>query len=134
MPINIIICVTDFTTHYGFQFHYTKVIANVLFLIRSHDKVFILMFFLTAILCPDLDNVANGQVRLTGNTVGSGAIYSCSPGYTLEGFQQRRCNGDGDWEGTPPTCHLTTSCKCFVDDPHTHLQLLRVSSVKNSIS
>ena len=75
----------------------------------------LMSFFLTAILCPDLEHITNGQVRLTGNTVGSGAIYTCSPGYTLEGFQQRRCKDDGVWEGTPPTCHLTKTCKYFLD-------------------
>lgn len=64
------------------------------------------------ILCPALDGIPNGQVRLTGNTVGSAAIYTCSDGYTLEGYQKRRCNENGDWEGTPPTCHLTKTLFC----------------------
>ena len=64
--------------------------------------------FFTAIKCPKLKDVPNGKVELRGNTVNSIAVYTCSEGYTLNGYQQRECNKDGEWAGSPPTCQLTS--------------------------
>lgn len=67
--------------------------------------------FLAAIKCPKLDDIPNGGVQLNGNTLNSIAKYTCSEGYTIEGFQQRRCDEEGTWEGSPPTCHRTSKRK-----------------------
>ena len=57
-----------------------------------------------AILCPELPNPTNGEVSLTGNTVGSLASYSCDLGFGLVGFSTRICQPIGQWSGQAPTC------------------------------
>ena len=54
--------------------------------------------------CGSLPDPANGQVTLTGTTVGSEATYTCNPGYTLWGDQTRQCRSGGQWSGSEPTC------------------------------
>ena len=61
--------------------------------------------------CGDLDEPENGEVSLTGTTLGSKATYSCDDGYVLEGESRRDCQSNGKWSGKAPTCermlHLT---------------------------
>ncbi len=58
----------------------------------------------TGIECDRLRDIANGQVQLSGTTVGSTATYSCSHGYFLVGTSKRVCGTDGDWSGKEPFC------------------------------
>jgi len=72
----------------------------------------IITTFFAAITCPQPEGVINGKVETTGRQrVNSLAIYTCNSGFTLGGFKQRRCNENGEWEGTPPTCYVTKQCK-----------------------
>ena len=59
------------------------------------------------ITCPTLENPTNGRVRVSGQTVGSRAIYSCNPGYKIDGNSRRRCMDDGQWSGEDPRCVRT---------------------------
>ena len=54
--------------------------------------------------CRNLDNPSNGQVTLTGTTVGSTAVYECDSGITLVENMERTWQGDGTWSGADPTC------------------------------
>ena len=59
--------------------------------------------------CEVLDDPINGMVTVDGLSVGSTAIYECDPGFVLIGSEQRICQEDGVWSGTPPIC----TCKLF---------------------
>lgn len=54
--------------------------------------------------CGSLDNPEDGQVSLTGITVGSKAIYSCNKGFILAGDSRRVCQISGKWSGEAPVC------------------------------
>ena len=54
--------------------------------------------------CPDLDDIPNGSVSLSGNTEGSIAKYICNDGFELVGDPTRVCMSDSTWGGEPPTC------------------------------
>ncbi len=59
--------------------------------------------------CPDLLPPINGMIIYSGGSTGirffgSGATYTCNPGYTLAGGATRFCVGGGRWNGSPPTC------------------------------
>ena len=55
--------------------------------------------------CGNLTNPANGQVsHPTGKTFGQTAVYSCNPGYNLDGDSTRTCQATGVWSGSVPTC------------------------------
>lgn len=50
---------------------------------------------------------ANGEVSVTGLTVGSLASYRCNNGYILVGDNNRRCREPQGWTGSAPTCQRT---------------------------
>ena len=69
------------------------------------------VLYFTLYLCPiavvncgGLGDPFNGQVMLTGTTVGSTATYECNSGFTLVGNQERTCQEDGSWSGMDPGC------------------------------
>ena len=51
-----------------------------------------------------LGTLENGNVTFTATIFDSVATYSCNSGYTLTGDASRRCQGDGTWSGSIPTC------------------------------
>ena len=55
-------------------------------------------------MCPTLDNPANGNLVLSGNTSGETADYTCDTGFSLVGMSQRSCQSNGTWSGSEPTC------------------------------
>ena len=63
----------------------------------------ILHIISTEILCEELQNLTNGQVSMTGQSIGSTATYTCDSGYELVGDDTRTCE-DGVWTGQEPTC------------------------------
>ena len=63
----------------------------------------ILHIISTEILCEELQNPTNGQVSMTGQSIGSIATYTCDSGYELIGDDTRTCE-DGVWTGQEPTC------------------------------
>lgn len=56
------------------------------------------------ILCPELQNIADGIVIITDRTVDSLAVYNCSSGFELVGIDVRVCMESGNWNGTEPIC------------------------------
>ena len=42
-------------------------------------------------LCPDLLDIVNGTVTLTGNSVGDTATYTCDPGFEIDGNTSVMC-------------------------------------------
>ena len=64
----------------------------------------VLSIYSVAIECEDLDDPRNGNVILTGTTVGSTATYVCDDGFVLIGNQLRRCMSNGLWSGEEPIC------------------------------
>ena len=54
--------------------------------------------------CPQLQNPANGQVSVSGTTVGSTATYTCNTGFVIARQSTRQCLESGQWSGQAPTC------------------------------
>lgn len=55
--------------------------------------------------CGNLPDIPNGDVNITPDTqLGSAAIYTCDTGFELNGNKLRRCQADGTWSGSEPTC------------------------------
>ena len=79
------------------------------------EDVLLYLLNSTEILCEELQNPTNGQVFMTGQSIGSTATYTCDSGYELIGDDRRTCE-DGEWTGQEPTCvgiihiHIDTVC------------------------
>lgn len=54
--------------------------------------------------CPDLPDIVNGRVVLSGTSVGSRAMYSCVSGFGLVGISPRICQLNGQWSAAEPSC------------------------------
>ncbi|XP_003387839.1 PREDICTED: sushi, von Willebrand factor type A, EGF and pentraxin domain-containing protein 1-like isoform X2 [Amphimedon queenslandica] len=54
--------------------------------------------------CGQLESPANGMVETTGTKFYDTAVYSCMPGYRLQGDDSRTCSENGKWTGTAPIC------------------------------
>ena len=73
------------------------------------------LFFITvAIVCSPLNEIANGLITYSSDTVspfnfGTTATYSCDEGFFLEGNSTQTCEGDGlrvdgVWSGSASVC------------------------------
>ncbi|EEC07134.1 c4b-binding protein beta chain, putative [Ixodes scapularis] len=63
--------------------------------------------------CPSLGPLENGRVAVrgasNGRTVqGSQLVYTCDPGYSLDGNDTRTCQEDARWGGQQPRCQPVT--------------------------
>ena len=56
------------------------------------------------VTCPFPSPPENGAISHKGNGFGDVITYSCKRGYNLNGIATRRCQADGSWSGTPPSC------------------------------
>ena len=55
--------------------------------------------------CPALSNPAYGSVSTPdGTEFQNEAVYSCSPGFELNGDRRRCCGSTGSWSGDAPSC------------------------------
>ena len=54
--------------------------------------------------CERLPDINNGQVDLSGRTLGSTATYTCNQGFVLVGSSTRICQSNGQWSGSEPSC------------------------------
>ena len=54
--------------------------------------------------CGLVNEIDNGNIRLTGTGYDSEVLYSCNSGYTLVGSAASSCNDDGLWSDPAPTC------------------------------
>ena len=97
-----------------------------------------LALFLTCaakvVSCDSLAPPANGQVRLSGTTVGSRAQFSCNRGFSLAGNSVRVCLANGQWSGYTPRCKRK-SAVCITTPPisfkcHAFCLLYLCSTVK----
>ena len=62
-------------------------------------------FGFSGLMCPDLQNPADGSVTYDGLDAGSRAVYTCSQGFRLVGGDGvRTCGSNGTWSGQPPLC------------------------------
>jgi len=60
-------------------------------------------------VCPVLGDLDNGKIRcLLGKdgtpTEGDTCVYVCDDGIVMTGNVVRRCQNDGTWSGSEPTC------------------------------
>ena len=68
------------------------------------------MLYIIIALCASPPAPANGQVTLTGNSVGDTATYTCNTGYELSGQNASTCmlapdnNNTASFEPPAPTC------------------------------
>ena len=67
--------------------------------------------FSIEIMCPDLENPANGAVMVNGVNPGDTATYTCISGYELVGADTLTCGTDGMWSPEPPVCTRELSHK-----------------------
>ena len=71
--------------------------------------------------CLDLPSLMNGMIMYSGGPtgirfIGSGATYTCNPGYTLIGGTTRVCVSGRIWSGSPPTCQSKLLYSlCFIN-------------------
>ena len=72
------------------------------------------MSFSVGVSCGQPDAPSNGAVDTSdGTSFGDVAKYSCGAGYTENGPAERRCQADGKWSGSVPTCE-SELLKCNV--------------------
>ena len=52
---------------------------------------------------------------MSGVAPGDTALFTCNPGFQLEGTSPLTCGNDGEWSDDPPTCRrkLLSVCKSF---------------------
>ena len=60
---------------------------------------------------PAPDAPANGHQSGSGTTIGSTVTYTCNPGYTLQGDNNRTCMANSHWSGKAPICNRKLLCK-----------------------
>ena len=67
-------------------------------------------------LCPELTAPANGNVTVTGQSVGDTATYSCDAGFVLDGNASRTCTmldpDASDWSLMAPVCISKFNITC----------------------
>ena len=64
-------------------------------------------------MCPTLVPPANGNLVLSGNTLGGTADYTCNTGFFLVGDSTLTCGGDGQWSESPPVCNRKYLSKMY---------------------
>lgn len=83
--------------------------------------------------CPSLGPLENGRVAVRGASngrmvQGSQLVYTCDPGYTLDGNDTRTCQEDARWGGQQPHCQpVTCEMPTFETDGGAY-RLLNVST------
>ena len=65
-------------------------------MIRYHSSL--------AVNCGRPPGPKNGFVKGDNYTYGGVVFYGCKCGFSLKGQATRRCQADGKWSGTVPTC------------------------------
>eukprot|EP01083_Nonionella_stella_P144248 450026_1 len=54
--------------------------------------------------CPDLSTPTNINLTVTGLVPGSTAFYECLRFFDLKGISHRKCQPNGEWTGSEPSC------------------------------
>lgn len=73
------------------------------------------LFTSTVRVCPLLTAPENGGVAVTGDSIGSVAVYVCDEGFSLIGDSPRICGANGEWSGSEPVCVLISKCmSCII--------------------
>ncbi|CAI8024982.1 Sushi repeat-containing protein SRPX2, partial [Geodia barretti] len=73
---------------------------------RGTTQVRILGDIVGVVECPTLNDPDNGNLNLSGNSLGDTAEYTCNTGYNLMGESISTCGADSQWSGNPPVCEL----------------------------
>ena len=71
----------------------------------GHDPGVIIIIYSTAGLCPDIMDLTNGMMMMTGISIGDTANFTCNPGYELVGAENITCRKGRGWSDPPPVCH-----------------------------
>ena len=74
------------------------------YIISYHSTVFN-AFFCSAVECAAVRPPSHGSVSAEDRTYGNVAVFSCNPGFHMEGNSRRTCMADGRWSGAQPTCN-----------------------------
>lgn len=65
----------------------------------------------------DALTIGNGQVDCPGGAEsGDTCTFSCDPGYTLSGTEERTCQANGSWTGSRASCENVNECADGDDD------------------
>ncbi len=59
-------------------------------------------------VCGKLQDPQYGDVSQSGITIGSKAKYTCNRGFKLRGNSVRKCQNNGRWSGSKPSCQRVT--------------------------
>ncbi len=86
----------------------------------KNSQVLKVLLFCAAVMCEALPGIANGQVELSGTFVSATATYTCDSGYILEGGSRRRCQNNGKWTGTEPSCRSKPLWCCICNQTFTN--------------
>ena len=90
------------------QWHHCNLIRNFCIISTYHNISILLhvvwLLISPAVVCSTLTQPTNGDVNLTGTTLGQRATYTCDTGYNLVGGSTRMCQATGVWSGSAPTC------------------------------
>ena len=64
------------------------------------------------VTCVGLSVPSNGQRTYldAGRKFGNRVEFSCNTGSILRGSRYRTCQFNGEWSGTPATCHRKCAC------------------------
>ena len=65
--------------------------------------------YCSAVLCPDLGSLTNGQRSTTDIEFGTILVYTCGPLFRLVGTDVLYCQANMMWNGTKPVCQ--SKCK-----------------------
>ena len=79
---------------------------SYLFILLHLSRLY-LFFDLVVANCGSLPNPSNGDVGFFpagSTTFGAVAIYTCDPGFSLQGREERTCQADETWSGSEPKC------------------------------
>ncbi|KAL6256383.1 hypothetical protein P5V15_012497 [Pogonomyrmex californicus] len=77
--------------------------------------------------CPPMDIPDNALLQLIehNNTYGGRVVFTCMWGHKLSGPQSMKCEGDGKWNGSMPTCLGKVRCPYPGDPPHGRIAPLK---------
>ena len=79
--------------------YYKEFITEIACLIMQCTSMYIINF--TSDLCSPLTAPGNGMVDCSSEGT---CVFTCNTGFTLSGSAVRRCQEDGTYTGTQPTC------------------------------
>ena len=83
------------------------------FLFLDYLSLHYIIIILLIGTCPSLNSPSIGHVSVSSYFVGGTASYTCNTGYALSGPSSRKCQSNGFWGGSQPSCRRKFSINLF---------------------